>query len=267
MAALKSLSKRVKVTLTVLVIAFVPSFQPCCRCCDDSPAAINNIVQDRVRELESQRSQMGGGGGFGGGGMGGGRGGETIEVAVPNQAVGLVIGRGGSTIKSIQDRTGANIQVPKGPDADDMSRRTLTVSGPSRQVVEDAKREILAIAAQDAGNRSGGGGGGFSGGGGGYQAPAPSGGVTIVIPNDRAGLIIGKGGATIHEMQQRTGTHIQIPQMPDAGTNPPLRTILITGNPQGCDTVRAEIYNLISVCLSLLLAILASFDLLFMCGC
>ena len=210
--------------------------------CLSFPAAILNIISDRQRELEGQR------GGYGGG-MGGGMGGpvpgrETLDLPVPNMSVGLVIGRGGATIKMIQDRTGTHIQIPKGPDADDATKRTINISGPSLRSVEDAKAEILAIVNQDNSSRDRSSGPGPSGGA--YGAP-PGAAVTIQVPNDKVGLIIGRAGATIHDIQNRTSTHIQIPTEPDAGSSPPVRTVSITGNPQGCEAARAEIYQLVNV--------------------
>ena len=52
---------------------------------------------------------MGGGGG-GGGGMGGGGGGQ-VEMMVPGHKVGLIIGKGGETIKMLQEQTGAKIII------------------------------------------------------------------------------------------------------------------------------------------------------------
>ena len=45
------------------------------------------------------------GGGGGGGGMGGGGGGQNVvEIMVPGNKVGLIIGKGGETIKMLQVR-------------------------------------------------------------------------------------------------------------------------------------------------------------------
>ena len=46
----------------------------------------------------------GGGGGMGGGGGGGGGGMGNLEINIPGNKVGLIIGKGGETIKSLQVR-------------------------------------------------------------------------------------------------------------------------------------------------------------------
>jgi KH domain len=226
----------------------------CCAWCYIS--AINNIIQDRMRELDSQRSRTAAPTGHPGGP-------EWVEVAVPNNHVGLIIGRGGSTIKMIQDRTSTHVQIPKTADESDPTQRTIVVSGQSRAAVEEAKREILNVLGNNAigggsapapssGSTSGTYGGALGGGTGG-------GNVVVVIPNDRAGLIIGSRGATIHEIQQRTMTHVQIPQFPDPGSNPPVRTVTITGNPEGCEQARSDIYNLVQVCCAAICVLLSGF--------
>lgn len=45
----------------------------------------------------------------------------------------------------------------------------------------------------------------------------------------QVGLVIGKGGSTIKELQNRTGCRIQIPSQTDPGTHPPTRRVTLTG--------------------------------------
>lgn len=40
---------------------------------------------------------------------------------------------------------------------------------------------------------------------------------TLMVPNDKVGLVIGKGGATIRELQQRSGARIQVAKEGEAG--------------------------------------------------
>lgn len=51
----------------------------------------------------------------------------------------------------------------------------------------------------------------------------------LMVPDDKVGIIIGKGGATVKDIQNRLNVKIQIPQQPDIGSNPPVRTISIAG--------------------------------------
>jgi polyribonucleotide nucleotidyltransferase len=69
----------------------------------------------------------------------------VVTVAVPDSDVGLIIGKAGSTIKSIQDRTGANIQIPQSGDIDNPSIRTVSVTHPHAEGANLAKQLIEDI--------------------------------------------------------------------------------------------------------------------------
>ena len=166
-------------------------------------AEINKIMEDRGR---------GPGGPGGGSHYGPGNEGQSITVQIPDQQVGLIIGKQGSTIRGIQDRTGANIQIPSVADANDPSTRTVTISGPSERECAMAADEIKGLVAE----RLGGGGGG--GGGGGDSPP-----LYIQIPNAHVGLVIGKAGSTIRAIQDVTSS-------PSAESPLPLCPALMLGS-------------------------------------
>lgn len=132
-----------------------------------------------------------------------------LKVAVPNDKVGIIIGKGGITVKQIQEKTQAHIQIPPGPDDDNNAVRTLSIGGDTKEVVEAAQMEIyLALQQQQ------------------QQAmQAPLNAIYLQVPDDKVGIIIGKGGQTIKELQGRTQTKIQIPPAADPGSFPPVRTI------------------------------------------
>ena len=80
-----------------------------------SPEAIGiarNLI-DNIIANEGTRGGRGGGGGGGGGGMGGdfGGGGPGFEMMVPGHLVARIIGKGGETIKALQEETGAKIVI------------------------------------------------------------------------------------------------------------------------------------------------------------
>ena len=68
----------------------------------------------------------------------------VVTVAVPDTDVGLIIGKAGSTIKGIQDRSGANIQIPQSGDVGNPNIRTVAITHPhvegarlAKQMIED----------------------------------------------------------------------------------------------------------------------------------
>lgn len=106
-------------------------------------------------------------GGAMGGGVGGGAGGgrNFVEIMVPGPKVGLIIGKGGETIKQLQERSGAKmVVIQDGPNQE--QEKPLRISGdPSK--VEYAKQlvyDLIAEKEMQAFNRRGGGGGGGGGG-------------------------------------------------------------------------------------------------------
>ncbi|KAF4045553.1 KH domain [Phytophthora infestans] len=140
---------------------------------------------------------------------------DSVEIMVPNERVGLIIGRGGCTIKAIQQRTGTSVTIPQTPDPNHPEMRLITIRG-TMEAKEAAKFEIQSMVSDEPGQRHG------------YGATS---GQTIYmqVPNDRVGVIIGKRGETIKGIQDRHAVRIQIPQVADEGSNPPVRTISIQG--------------------------------------
>ncbi|KAK1323970.1 hypothetical protein QJS10_CPA02g00837 [Acorus calamus] len=68
---------------------------------------------------------------------------EQLEIQVPNEKVGLIIGKGGETIKSLQTRSGARIQlIPQHlPEGDSSKERTVRVTGNKKQI--DTAKEMI----------------------------------------------------------------------------------------------------------------------------
>lgn len=90
--------------------------------------------------------------------------------------------------------------------------RTLSIGGDSKEAVDAAQVEIfmtLSNQQQQVSQL--------------YNAASTS--MQVMVPDDKVGLIIGKGGLTVKDIQNRLNVKIVIPQQADAGSNPPVRTI------------------------------------------
>ena len=127
------------------------------------------------------------------------------KVSVPNDKVGLVIGKNGCVIKEMMAKTVTQIQVPREPDRDDPTRRSVIITGDPKNVLE-AKKLIQAIIDGQTGTLPEG-------------LPV----INITVPDDKVGLVIGKNGNIIKDIQMRTKAYIQIPGKPVEGSNPPVR--------------------------------------------
>ena len=157
----------------------------------ESIAQCRGIIEEMVKErLASTASASAPTGGMGGGGALGGvgpgsnataqmaqlqkalsEGQQHVTVQVPDADVGLIIGKGGAQIRTIQESSGANVQIPQVADANNPSVRTVNITHPNKEGAEFAKQmiqEILNAKLQQQQQHGGGGGmGGGMGGGGG----------------------------------------------------------------------------------------------------
>jgi len=149
----------------------VPEGAPCKVTISGAPDQVAR-AKAMITELLSDGGK-GGGPQFGAGGSGGGA--EKV-LPIQQQHVGKIIGKGGETIKGMQNQTGARIQI-------DQNAWTCTITG-TPQAVEQAAQIIATITAggdpPDYRQGPGGGGGygppgGGYGGGGGYAPPAAGG--------------------------------------------------------------------------------------------
>lgn len=211
---------------------------------------MSDILFNPERAMQLKRDQLRNLGSGGDGRGGGGRdasstalthltmpGEITREVPVPSGMVGLIIGKGGETIRSLQERTGAHIQIQKEGEAGDSADRIVTLIGqPPRvehareeieRMVEERKRAYTHERSDRMSSQ--------------YAVT-----VSVRIPTDKAGLIIGRGGQTIRGLQDQFRTNIQVPPQPDM-EDPAWRTVRVLAQSQmAADSCKAEIENMIA---------------------
>ncbi|KAM9517626.1 far upstream element-binding protein 3-like isoform 16-T16 [Salvelinus alpinus] len=173
-------------------------------------------------------------------------GGSSLDVAVPRFAVGIVIGRNGEMIKKIQNDSGVRIQfkpVSPSPSDDGISpdRIAQVMGQPDRCQHAVHLINELVHTAQD---RDGFGGPvgprGRGRGRGDWSMGAPGGlqEVTYTIPADKCGLVIGKGGETIKNINQQSGAHVELQRNPPPNTDPNVRIFSIRGTSQQMEMAR-----------------------------
>ncbi|KAK4354802.1 hypothetical protein RND71_026996 [Anisodus tanguticus] len=167
--------------------------------------------------------------------------GQSKKIEIPNGRVGVIIGKGGETIKYLQLQSGAKIQVTRDMDADPNSpNRAVELVGTPDQIAkaEQLITEVLSEA--------------DSGGSGLVSRRLPeqqSGGeqFSMKVPNNKVGLVIGKGGETIKNMQARTGARIQvIPLHLPPGDTSQERTVQIDGSSEQIEAAKQLVYEVIS---------------------
>uniref|UniRef100_A0A8C1B4M8 K Homology domain-containing protein n=1 Tax=Cyprinus carpio carpio TaxID=630221 RepID=A0A8C1B4M8_CYPCA len=154
----------------------------------------------------------------------------TEDFKVPDKMVGFIIGRGGEQITRIQLESNCKIQIAS--DSGGMMDRPCTLTG-TPESIEQAKR-LLGQIVDRCRN-----GPGFH-----TQMDGNSAIQEILIPASKVGLVIGKGGDTIKQLQERTGVKmimIQDDPMP-TGSDKPLR---ITGDPYKVQQARELVAEII----------------------
>lgn len=134
-------------------------------------------------------------------------------ILIDSSLVGLVIGRQGESLRRIETESGTRIQFINGPDSGPQRQCRITGS-PSARIA--AKREINRIIEENGGNparETGRNARGSAKAGSNSQQPTLRDGEQssqIMVPDRCVGLIIGKGGETIRDLQEKSGCHVNI---------------------------------------------------------
>ncbi|WKY14413.1 hypothetical protein Q1695_000174 [Nippostrongylus brasiliensis] len=160
---------------------------------------------------------------------------ETVVeiISVPENTVGLVIGRGGSEIQNIQSTTGCRVQMS--PDGDPSTGvRQCTLQG-SKMAVERAKQmitDVITRAASRPSNPN-------------FATDGRAITVEMTIPATKCGLVIGKMGETIKQLQDQAGCKMVMIQDSQevTGQSKPLR---ITGDPEKVEVAKRLVTDLIN---------------------
>jgi far upstream element-binding protein len=148
---------------------------------------------------------------------------DCVQIMVPDRTVGLIIGRGGETIRDLQERSGCHVNIVGENKSVNGLRPVNLIGTPGAAAM--AKDLIMEIVESDSRNAASSAAGGHSnprpprgdmrdgGAGGGPDRATDS----IYVPSEAVGMIIGKGGEAIREMQSNTGCKINVSQSSGPG--------------------------------------------------
>lgn len=162
-----------------------------------------------------------------------------LKVLVPSGAAGGVIGKGGETIAEIQKNVGARIKMSKANDFyPGSNERVCLITG---------NAEAIAAIVSFIGEKIRDGHHHRDGGRGDYDSKVSSERekqMKVIVPNSTAGMIIGKGGAYVKQIKERSGSFIQLSQK-SKETTLPERVITIIGdeenNKEALDMILAKV--------------------------
>ncbi|XP_023666426.2 far upstream element-binding protein 2 isoform X2 [Paramormyrops kingsleyae] len=167
-----------------------------------------------------------------------GQSGSVQEMMIPAGKAGLIIGKGGETIKQLQERAGVKmILIQDGSQNPNMDKPLRIIGEPykvqqARELVQEILRERDHPGFGDRseyGSRMGGGGGG-------------GGGMDVPVPRHSVGVVIGRNGEMIKKIQNDAGVRIQF--KPDDGVGPD-KVAHIMGPPDRCEHAARIIADLL----------------------
>lgn len=165
----------------------------------------------------------------------------SVEYLIPNHMTGLIIGRGGESLKRIEATTHCKVQIPQ--DSSEPNRR-LTIIGMPDDV--ERTKQMIKTMIDESENRPNPKMMGHYGPGAGphdNNLPPNTNQITIPIPRNIVGLIIGRHGDTIRDIAIKSGAKLNVLQNSNTDANAP---ISISGEQSAIDKARALIDELIA---------------------
>ncbi|KAG6571996.1 Far upstream element-binding protein 1, partial [Cucurbita argyrosperma subsp. sororia] len=164
------------------------------------------------------------------------------KINIPTMKVGLIIGKGGETIKYLQLQSGAKIQITRDFEADPQSlTRDVELMGTSEQVsrAEQLINEVIAEADS--------GGSASTANQAMYSSQPGVEQFVMKIPNNKVALVIGKGGETIKSIQSKSVARVQIiPLHLPPGDTSTERTVYINGLKEQIESAKELINEVIN---------------------
>ncbi|CAD6189421.1 unnamed protein product [Caenorhabditis auriculariae] len=143
------------------------------------------------------------------------------EVVVPRSSVGMIIGKGGEMIKRLANETGTKIQFK--PDDDPSSPERCAIIMGTREQIYKATELITELVNKSMANAVGTGG---------APANCPPNAQQVFymhVPANKTGLVIGKGGETIRQINAESGAHCELSAEPAKNTHE--KVFIIKGTP------------------------------------
>ena len=174
-----------------------------------------------------------------------------IDMSSPNSKVGLCIGRGGETIRDLQERTGARIFIA--PDStpgasDPYANRPVVISGPESniQLAKQLLSELLETGRMTGPSPSLGMLGSSHHMGDQDRSAIAGAGttITLTVPDHLVGLLIGKRGEGMKMITIQSRARISVD--PPFSTGSPTRSIYVSGTPESISIAQQLIHDRLS---------------------
>uniref|UniRef100_A0A672IV48 K Homology domain-containing protein n=1 Tax=Salarias fasciatus TaxID=181472 RepID=A0A672IV48_SALFA len=145
------------------------------------------------------------------------------QILIPANKVGLVIGKGGETIKQLQERTGVQMIMIQDDPMPTGADKPLRITGDPHKVQQARELVVKLIRDKDQGD--------FRAGRSDFGSKMGGSSLDVVVPRFAVGIIIGRNGEMIKKIQNDAGVRIQFKQ--DDGVSPD-RVAQVMGQPDHC---------------------------------
>uniref|UniRef100_G1TJG3 K Homology domain-containing protein n=1 Tax=Oryctolagus cuniculus TaxID=9986 RepID=G1TJG3_RABIT len=162
----------------------------------------------------------------------GGQNGTVQEIMIPAGKAGLVIGKGGETIKQLQERAGVKMILIQDGSQNTNVDKPLRIIGDPYKVQQACEMVMDILRERDQG--------GF--GDRNEYGSRIGGGIDVPVPRHSVGVVIGRSGEMIKKIQNDAGVRIQFKQ--DDGTGPE-KIAHIMGPPDRCEHAARIINDLL----------------------
>ncbi len=172
---------------------------------------------------------------------------DNVEtIVIESGLVGLIIGRQGENLRRVEAETATRVQFMTGPEASGPLRQ-CKITG-TRQARENAKAEIYRIIDENGNStstRAANASQTFAKGASVHQPTLRAGedATQIMVPNRTVGLIIGRGGETIRDLQERSQCHVNI--VGEEKSINGLRPVNLIGTPQAATMAKELIMEIV----------------------
>uniref|UniRef100_A0A674D7F6 Far upstream element-binding protein 3-like n=1 Tax=Salmo trutta TaxID=8032 RepID=A0A674D7F6_SALTR len=145
------------------------------------------------------------------------------EMLIPASKVGLVIGRGGDTIKQLQERIGVKMMMIQDGPMPTGADKPLRITGDPYKVQQARELVIEIIRDKYQGD--------FRSGRNDFASRLGGSTLDVAVPRFAVGIVIGRSGEMIKKIQGESGVRIQF--KPDDGISPE-RIAQVMGQPDRC---------------------------------
>ncbi|KAK7930212.1 hypothetical protein WMY93_006607 [Mugilogobius chulae] len=154
---------------------------------------------------------------------------NVLEMMIPAGKGGIIIGKGGETIKQLQARAGVKMYVVQDSSQSPNVDKVLRIIG-DHYKVQQAKEMVNDILREGFGDRNE------------YGSRMGGGGIEMAVPRHSVGVVIGRNGEMIKKIQSDAGVKIQF--KPDDGSGPD-KIAHIMGPPDQCQHAASIINDLL----------------------